>query len=198
MSGIPPEQMAYWTAHKDDDKRPNLIAAVAICLFFSYTAVVLRLGCRKQMHVPLLVDDWLIVAALVSIDGRRPISTLTERQIPLTAMHVSVAVAASCGFGLHLPFASNLPGFAKSILSVETNYSVAIVLTKLSILALYRRIFPFTAVTICGIIIGIIVMLYNAALIVVAFTSCVPLKKRWDPSLPGWCMNTSIPFTTLA
>lgn len=113
-------------------------------------------------------------------------------------MHISIAVATSCGFGLHIIFASNLVGFAKSVLAIETSYSVAVILTKCSILSLYRRIFPVRSLIIWAYIIGVIVILYSAALIVVTFTACIPLHKLWNPLAPGWCMDTSPPFTTLA
>lgn len=113
-------------------------------------------------------------------------------------MHASIAVATSCGFGLHIIFASNLVGFAKSVLAIETSYSVAVILTKTSILCLYRRIFPLRGLTIWASIIGVVVILYSTALIVVTFTTCIPLHKLWNPFAKGWCMNTSVPFTTLA
>ena len=116
----------------------------------------------------------------------------------MTSMHISIAVAILCGFGVHIMFASNLVGFAKSVIAIETSYSVAVILTKLSILALYRRIFPFRAVTMWASVIGAVVVLYSVALVVVTFTTCIPLHKLWNPSANGSCMNTSIPFTVLA
>lgn len=113
-------------------------------------------------------------------------------------MLVSIAVAVSCGFGAHIPFASNLVGFAKSVLAIETSYSIAVILTKLSILFLYRRIFPLRAVTFWACVVGSVVVVYSTALIVVTFTACIPLHKLWTPFAHGWCMNTSVPFTTLA
>lgn len=68
MSLFTDQQIAYFMAHKNDDQRPNLIATVATCLVIPYIAVLMRIICRRIMHVPLLADDWLIIAAQVRLD----------------------------------------------------------------------------------------------------------------------------------
>lgn len=67
MSLYTSEQLAFFAAHKGDDKRPDLIATVAICLPVSSIAVILRVVCRRLTNVPLLTDDWLVIIAEVSI-----------------------------------------------------------------------------------------------------------------------------------
>jgi hypothetical protein len=109
-----------------------------------------------------------------------------------------MAVATHAGMGVHVIFATNLVDFAKSVLAIECSYSTTIFLTKAAILALYCRIFPTRSIVLWSYIIGTIVALYSISLIVVSLTACIPLKKWWDPLAEGWCMNTSIPFTTLA
>lgn len=78
MSLFTDEQLAYFMAHKDDDQRPNLIATVATCLVIPYGAVILRIVCRRRMRAPLLLDDWLIIAAMVGGQRRRKLEILID------------------------------------------------------------------------------------------------------------------------
>jgi hypothetical protein len=63
---VPTEaDIAYMMAHLDDDRRPNYIAANAICIGFAILAVVLRFVSRLMAGVRLGWDDYTIVASLI-------------------------------------------------------------------------------------------------------------------------------------
>lgn len=62
---MPPEELAYQKAHIADDRRADIIIAIAVCLPVAYVAVILRIMSRRVAAVPLLADDWTMMIALV-------------------------------------------------------------------------------------------------------------------------------------
>ena len=70
-------------------------------------------------------------------------------------------------------------------------------LTKVSILLYYRRIFQVRWLHVASVIVGAIVIGYNVAVSFVAGFQCIPLSSMWTGK-PGKCINTSPPFTVLA
>ena len=59
----------------------------------------------------------------------------------------------------------------------------------MSILCFYRRIFPqrWFKYTLVGL--GLFVSLYNIAAFFGDIFQCVPLRKLWNPAVPGTCFN---------
>lgn len=83
----------------------------------------------------------------------------------------------------------------KNSLAAELLYVAAILSVKLSILALYRRIFqdsrfrPWLYAT------GLIVIAYSIASFFTFLLQCVPLDKGWDPTVKGTCLDLGLAFT---
>lgn len=152
--------------------------------------------------------------------GNSPTARKTDQrcsqssQVPLTGMGVCVALATYGGMGRHVIFARNLPLFAKVGLSfnsrsrgniesqgfivAEVCYACTIMLTKLSILFLYHRIFPSKQLKLVSIAIATLVLAYSLALVIVAFVQCIPLSMTWTPTEHGTCIDTKPPYTTTA
>ena len=63
--------------------QPNLHAAVIVTPILAITAVALRLFARRLAHVPLWLDDWLTLAALVRYSPIQeiPTSIITSLQV---------------------------------------------------------------------------------------------------------------------
>ena len=63
--------------------QPNLHAAVIVTPILAITAVALRLVARRLAHVPLWLDDWLTLVALVRYSPIQeiPISIITSLQV---------------------------------------------------------------------------------------------------------------------
>lgn len=70
-------------------------------------------------------------------------------------------------------------------------------LTKISILIFYHRIFPIKWLTIVSYAMGALVVSYNLAVIFVAAFQCIPLSSLWTGK-PAQCIDVSPPFLTLA
>ena len=49
------------------DRRPLLVTVSAVMMALAFVAVLLRFVCRRWTRAALMSDDWLILAALVSI-----------------------------------------------------------------------------------------------------------------------------------
>ncbi len=75
-------------------------------------------------------------------------------------------------------------------MAVQVLYFSNAVLTKMSLLFLYQRIFgvirPFRIALFVS---GFCVMGYWIACTVLAFTGCHPVTKNWDKTVPGGCVD---------
>jgi hypothetical protein len=79
-----------------------------------------------------------------------------------------------------------IPTPAPQILfSLQLLYTVAITSTKLSILELYRKIFPSTTMMLCCVSTQAIVVMWALATIFVALFLCQPIAFNWDNTIPG-------------
>lgn len=65
---LSPTEIQYMKEHIHDNKVPNVIATIAICLSIAYIAVGLRLYARHITGVRLGGDDYWIIAALVRLE----------------------------------------------------------------------------------------------------------------------------------
>ena len=62
---IPPSQLEYYEKHASDNKQPNLIATIILCLALPCIAVFLRFVARCRARAGFKADDWLVLLALV-------------------------------------------------------------------------------------------------------------------------------------
>ncbi|KAF2645719.1 hypothetical protein P280DRAFT_513611 [Massarina eburnea CBS 473.64] len=120
-----PAQISYMRAHIDDDRRPWLIGTNVTFVVMAVISVCMRFWARKKIGVWLGIDDWLICGAAFCIicHGSFVISTIQY------------------GMGRHVILAANARMMAVTNLVAMTFYNVCLTLTKLSILALYARMF---------------------------------------------------------
>lgn len=79
--------------------------------------------------------------------------------------------------------------FSKVLFTGPLLYALTITFTKLSILALYRRIFIFPKFKHFGFVLGVVVVVWCAAVCVASILICIPLDKAWDPTVTGACIN---------
>lgn len=73
------------------------------------------------------------------------------------------------------------------------HYGVAICVTKLAILCLYRRVFsiyPRSTFDVTVIVMIVILVLYYVATVIAKIWECVPRSRAWDQSIPGHCIDT--------
>ena len=170
---LPKSAIAYQTAHIRDDKRPNLITCSAICLSAAYVVVGLRLTARRIAHNTLGADDYAILVALI-----------------LTSVFVSmVLLDVHYGLGRHLILITSFPAFGKGALAAEILYNPAIFSTKLSILLLYKRLFPIRRFVILLYLTGAFVAAYRLSAAMVNLLQCLPINGVWDPAVKLHCVD---------
>ncbi|KAF1950352.1 hypothetical protein CC80DRAFT_578239 [Byssothecium circinans] len=176
-----PAQIAYMRAHIDDDRRPLLIGTNVSFILIAVVAVVMRFWARKKIMARLGIDDWLIAGAGVAIvfHGSFVLSTLEY------------------GMGRHVILATNPRMMTISNLVAMAFYNICLTLTKLSILALYARMFcranGWLNPALWGL--GIFVLLLGIVQPFVYIFQCVPIYSLWREMPVGEkavCLNFSL------
>ncbi|PWY82518.1 hypothetical protein BO83DRAFT_423337 [Aspergillus eucalypticola CBS 122712] len=180
MPALTPEQVAFYKAHSGDDLRPNETASLVCGLLAAIVAIGARITARRISRVQLGPEDWTIFAAVLGE----------------ITYGVIFAKAINNGQGRHIIFIKDLVSFSMGYVAAIVSYSYTVMVTKISILIFYRRLFRSRWLMACSWIIGIIVVMYNLAVILIAGLQCIPLSDLWTGG--SSCINTEPPFTGLA
>ena len=69
------------------------------------------------------------------------------------------------------------------------SYLLTLVIVKISILLLYRSVFPGPRFNIVTYILGAIVLGWGIALTLVEIFLCVPVQAYWNTKIPAACLN---------
>ena len=59
-------QIQYMEAHIGDDLKPAVLTADAVCVTAAYIGVAMRFFSRRLVGAKFKIDDWLILAGLVT------------------------------------------------------------------------------------------------------------------------------------
>ncbi|KAK6610437.1 hypothetical protein H4I96_02035 [Botrytis cinerea] len=135
------------------------------------------------------------------MDNRQSELRATSVAIVLLAFFLFVAFA-TCMIGLHFGLgrhtaalsASEIISYAKSLIAFECLYVTCVCFTKLSLLLMYRRIFPVRSIKIGSIILGGLSVAWCISIIMVSVFQCIPMQKIWNPTLEGHCINLKASF----
>jgi len=149
-----------------------------ILLALGYVAVGLRLWSRRLQRAQLLLNDWLILVAMLLMSVRYALET---------------AVDIECGIGLHVAEVKEIGGPKVVVLSGKLVYIIdllwvtLVTLIKLSILHFYLTVFKLKAFKIVTyVVIGLCISFWFGAFFATAFF-CTPPQKEWYPNTPGHC-----------
>ncbi|OTA92446.1 hypothetical protein M434DRAFT_387244 [Hypoxylon sp. CO27-5] len=160
-----------------DDKRSMIIGSIVSCMILAFIAFLMRLASRRVKKSAFIVSDYLVFAGLLCAYG-------------VSAM---MLYATALGLGLHIERVppANIRTFFQTIFVVEIVYSVGFTLIKLSIMALYRQLFPTRLMFICTRLLAIFVIMWGVALTLVSIFSCNPIRGFWDIDLEDKkCIDT--------
>ncbi|GIZ45533.1 hypothetical protein CKM354_000869500 [Cercospora kikuchii] len=153
--------------------QPNIRAAAVVPLFLAIAAVLARLWCRWKRKAGYKLDDFLIVLALLAC----------------IVVVINDLIMVNHGLGKHIyvlgPEANHYLHLGWFI--AEFSYTVAIVAVKLSILALYYRTFAPLNIKWEVVIMTVFTVLWGSSVFICMMLHCVPLRKYWDPDVPGVC-----------
>ncbi|PQE23733.1 integral membrane protein [Rutstroemia sp. NJR-2017a WRK4] len=147
------------------------LAVDLFLILLASSAVILRLISRYLSGAKLWYDDWFAFAAL-----------------PFCfALCASFWAAAYHGFGKH----GGDPTFFLHVhYFAEFWYMAGVMLTKLSVLCFYLRIFAVTLSLKLAIwTTSILVVLYWIVATIVIIIQCHPIPHYWNASIPGTCVE---------
>ncbi|KAI1358338.1 hypothetical protein F5Y08DRAFT_322067 [Xylaria arbuscula] len=154
---------------------------IAVAIIFPLAAIVtlvLRLRARHSAAESWFIDDYMIVAALLSVIGYAIINILA---------------VAMYSLGSHLPFLTilDLIGILKLGYADELVMIISSTFTKLSLVYFYRRILAPYRKSILTVVLLVVVYAWGVAYLATTLFSCFPISKRWDPRDPGYCYSTA-------
>ncbi len=105
----------------------------------------------------------------------------TRLTTPLDAAH---------GLGKHATAVHEGSAYFFAILyPEEILYIVGFALVKLSVLLFYRRIFPGHRFKQALWIVAFLVVGWGVSMTFTSALQCIPIRKSWNPSIPGKCIN---------
>ncbi|ORY17503.1 hypothetical protein BCR34DRAFT_439635, partial [Clohesyomyces aquaticus] len=155
-------------------RQVNLYICLSITFAAATLVLVLRLIERRITKLHIWYDDWLAIFAF-------------KFAIPWCAL---VLWWVQISLGLHhadnpLPQAWVLEQSRLILWLVELIYSFSLPCAKLSILALYWRMFSRSTIRVPIQIVGVCVMIWLTTILTILH--CIPVQKFWQPSIPGHC-----------
>ncbi|KAI9037238.1 putative integral membrane protein Pth11-like [Aspergillus affinis] len=168
--------------HPNENLRRTIIVSLYFAFIVSTVAVVLRLVARRITGTGLFLDDYLILIALLFKYG----------------CSIGTAILLFNGMGSHLEMIppDHLTVYLKIGWSNSFIYTTAIMFTKLSILALYKRLFSTHSMVLTVNIVALFVILWTFAVYIVSVMQCIPVQKFWIPTLDGQCIEPAKLFYT--
>lgn len=163
------------TVDASEDTGPTQITTTTILLVLATVFVILRFWARHYVAAKYGLDDWLIVAGLISV--------FVIGGLNYGMVHYGMGRHAST---LNLDMIENV---LKHLLGFECMYVTAVALIKFSLLAMYLRIFPSRGFKIAAYIIGGTVAAWWIAIVLVCIFQCNPIYVAWEPWMPGQCID---------
>ncbi|KAJ5587486.1 uncharacterized protein N7459_003251 [Penicillium hispanicum] len=163
------------TGYDHDNLRHVVIISTCFAFTLSTTAVGFRILSRKVNGTGLFLDDMFMIGALLFEWG----------------ISIAGVVMLYNGLGTHIVYVKpeQLVVYLKTLFTGSILYTGCIGCIKLSILMLYRRLFPVKTMKIAVRVVSVIVVLWAFGGILVGCFTCVPTKKLWFPQTPGGCMD---------
>ncbi|KAJ5101914.1 hypothetical protein NUU61_004136 [Penicillium alfredii] len=158
-----------------DNLRHVVITSTCFAFILSTTAVAFRVLSRKVNRTGLFLDDILMILALIFEYG----------------ISIAGVVMLYNGLGTHIIYLkpSQLTVYLKTLFTGSILYTCCIACIKLSILMLYRRLFPTKYMYVAANTVASIVILWAFGGILVGCFTCIPTEKSWHPEIPGGCMD---------
>ncbi|KAL9010301.1 MAG: hypothetical protein Q9173_004755 [Seirophora scorigena] len=175
LADMTPQQYAVLEAENHD---AEILSVVIVFTILAVLATLLRVTSRHMKKVAVGADDVLIVVGLVI--------TVAE------SIYIAVGVR-SYGLGRHLVTLAGTPErleqFQKLWYSVGLLQPTLLMVTKLSVLGLYHRIFVQRTFRILTWVLGVIVVLWWVGAFFADVFLCVPAEHLWRPDVPAHCGN---------
>ncbi|KAI1359281.1 hypothetical protein F5Y08DRAFT_319994 [Xylaria arbuscula] len=163
-------------ARAADDDRGYIIASTVPCMVLSFIALMLRLASRHIKRSRLLVSDYLAITGLLCS----------------WVLSLLVIIGTKFGLGLHIERASlaDIREILVDLFIAELFYTIGFTAIKLSIISLYRQLFPTRVMLLSTTLLAIFVILWGIALLLVTIFSCTPVNGFWDIDVSSKCVDS--------
>lgn len=169
------------------DQRAVLGVALAFSIF-AVVAVSLRLLAHAIAHKRSTYSDYLIIAACVFAVGLQSVSITGVFEAGIGYGHV-MDIVVEYGPG-------PITKLSQLIVPLQFLWVLSLSCTKLSILCLYLRIFPFRWIAWSSYATMSIIVAWTVATILAGCLICRPFAFNWDKTIPGgYCGNQVTSFT---
>ncbi|RWA11981.1 hypothetical protein EKO27_g3116 [Xylaria grammica] len=152
---------------------PGMVGSTLVLAFLATIAVILRFWARRLTKVPLGLDDYLVLAALV----------LHHAQ---AAAGFATVFGGGVGRDFRLVLAEGPDTTVvlfKALLAADVLYGFSSPLVKLAVLVFIRRIFPTRTIKIGTIVLASLSIGWAIAVLIVNLLQCRPLRAFWQLEL---------------
>ncbi|KAK3377228.1 hypothetical protein B0T24DRAFT_511729, partial [Lasiosphaeria ovina] len=160
----------------NDNRAPVLEISMYVMVSVSLLFLGLRCGCKARYGKPFAVDDYILVVAWIFL-------------VAYTGLVVS---ATKHGLGRHLKTISHADQVEAHRLLGTADFfviiSIAISKSSFAVTLLRLTFHTWHKALIWTIIITVNLLMWTTAIFI--FTSCTPLGRVWDPTVPGTCWNS--------
>lgn len=163
-------------------------ATLVSCIFFSVLSIVvvaLRLWTRRILNNSLGADDWYIIVSVFIFFG--------------FCSNILVGVYTAGGGQVYsdpIEKRKKLVQYLQSEYAIPPLYVLNVTTVKLSILFLYRRIFPTASFRKANSGVLAFCLLWFVAAEIGSMLHCIPIHSFWIPSA-GSCFNFSVYFLVM-
>ncbi|KAF6233946.1 hypothetical protein HO173_007776 [Letharia columbiana] len=173
----------YVGVNLDANDGPQMNAVAIIFIILSFTTLVLRLFSRLHTKVSIGMDDELIVVAAVLSWGYTA-TVIFEVEHNYYGQHIGKSDT------------HHLEEFNKGLYGLAIVYPLALTFSKLSLLALYWRIFRVTNARRPLQIVAALNIGWMIAAFIVGIFSCTPIRGFWDATIKSRCIQYPQFFTS--
>ncbi|KAI1089942.1 hypothetical protein F5B19DRAFT_465273 [Rostrohypoxylon terebratum] len=151
----------------------KVIGAIVPCMTLGLIALVLRLASRRTRGSRFLLSDYLAIAGW------------------MCAWAVGLAVIQESRIAEVQPMTpSNRRTLLKISFVTSMSYSIGFTLIKLSIVLLYRQLFPTKFIRASTTILTFCIIGWGFSLVIATIFTCQPIHGFWDVDIPSKCFNT--------
>lgn len=198
MPGLPPAS-SFPPGYLEEYNGNTLLGIAGLFIGLNTVFATLRYYARRQTTAGTGWDDFIIPMAWLANCGLcvLGISMLSLRNPSRFPAEFVIAMVYDGGVGRHfisveMENPTQILSWAKSLYAFGWLYLPSVALPKISILALYLRIFTNNSVRrACYILIAILIANWIAFLFALTF-QCSPVAFQWDKKIPGGrCSNIS-------
>ncbi|KAF2121292.1 hypothetical protein BDV96DRAFT_667935 [Lophiotrema nucula] len=178
MSAFTPEQLAYMEAHRNDSRVSEIHWVYSVPIVASVISTGLRLWAKRAGRNGITLDDYLIVLATICLIGE-------------CSSGLGYAAGPPHGMGRHVITVSkeDLTTFRKGDYVFSHFYDIALTSVKLSILALYYRVFVVPIFRNVVLFTAAVVVAWGIGITVALALVCRPIAAFWDADVIGACLN---------